>query len=222
MSVLLLLLNIVGFFISARQKSVGWKLFVLARFQFQRGISAGRALTSKYFCMIHRGGRFPKENNVRAGKTWRKEELITTLKLHSRCQCAYVFLSLSPSHSTPQTSRFMVHCFPSLDIRNEYSENVVNPNSMLVFNGLKIDEEIWQIKAPGGFPQVTVGVIHLFCGRHKMRRDKPETQEYTWHFNTLNYTSVPRVPTSPLTALDKGREGANFEAVSHVCWRTKF
>jgi len=41
---LLSLLNLVGFFISARQKSVRWKLCVPAGYQFPRGISAGPAL----------------------------------------------------------------------------------------------------------------------------------------------------------------------------------
>jgi len=54
-AVLLLLLNIVGFFISARQKSALWKWFVPQLYQHRRGILEGPAL--KYFYKIHRGGR---------------------------------------------------------------------------------------------------------------------------------------------------------------------
>jgi len=54
-AVLHLSLNMVGFFISARQKSAWWKWFVPQLYQLRRGISEGPAL--KYFCMIHRGGR---------------------------------------------------------------------------------------------------------------------------------------------------------------------
>jgi len=54
-AVLLLILNIVGFFISARQKSASWKWFVPQLYQHRRGILDVPAL--KYFYMIHRGGR---------------------------------------------------------------------------------------------------------------------------------------------------------------------
>jgi len=47
-----LLLNTVGFFISARQKSAWWKWFVPQLYQLRRGILEGPAL--KYFYMIHR------------------------------------------------------------------------------------------------------------------------------------------------------------------------
>jgi len=50
-----LLLNIVGLFISAWQKSVRRKCFVPQLYQLRRSISEGPAL--KYFYMIHRGGR---------------------------------------------------------------------------------------------------------------------------------------------------------------------
>ena len=53
--VLLILPNIVGLFISARQKSAWCKWFVPQLYQLRRGISEGPAL--KYFYMIHRGGR---------------------------------------------------------------------------------------------------------------------------------------------------------------------
>ena len=54
-AVLHLLLNTVGFFISARQKSAWWKWFVPQLYQLRRGILEGPAL--KYFYMIHRVGR---------------------------------------------------------------------------------------------------------------------------------------------------------------------
>jgi len=50
-----LLLNTVGFFISARQKSACWKWFVPQLYQLRRGILEGPAL--KYFYMIHKVGR---------------------------------------------------------------------------------------------------------------------------------------------------------------------
>jgi len=53
--VLLLLLNIVGFFISTRKKSAWQKWFVPQLYLLRRGILEGPAL--KYFYMIHRGGR---------------------------------------------------------------------------------------------------------------------------------------------------------------------
>ena len=53
-AVLVLLLNLVGFFIST-WPMVRWKCFVPQLYQFRRGISGGPAL--KYFYMIHRGGR---------------------------------------------------------------------------------------------------------------------------------------------------------------------
>ena len=55
-AVLLLLFNIVGFFISARQKSACWKWFVPQLYQPRRGILKGPAL--KYFYM---GGRPPSK-----------------------------------------------------------------------------------------------------------------------------------------------------------------
>ena len=54
-AVLLLLFDIVGLFISARQKSAWSKWFVSELYQHRRGILEGPAL--KYFYMIHRGGR---------------------------------------------------------------------------------------------------------------------------------------------------------------------
>jgi len=54
-AVLVLFLNIVGFVISAWQKSVRRKYFVPQLYQLRRGISEGPAL--KYFYMIHRGGQ---------------------------------------------------------------------------------------------------------------------------------------------------------------------
>jgi len=61
-AVLLLLLNIVGFFISARQKSAWWKWLVPQLYQHGRGILEGPAL--KYFYMIHRGGRIDKMRHI--------------------------------------------------------------------------------------------------------------------------------------------------------------
>ena len=52
-AVLLELLNIVGFFISARQKSALWKWFVPQLYQLWKGIWAGPDL--KYFCRIQLG-----------------------------------------------------------------------------------------------------------------------------------------------------------------------
>ena len=54
-AVLLILLNLVGFFIFIRHKCVGPKLCVPVVVPFPRGISAGPAL--KYFHMIHRVGQ---------------------------------------------------------------------------------------------------------------------------------------------------------------------
>ena len=53
--VLRLFLNIVGFFISAWQKSAKRKSFVPQLYQLRKGFSQGPAL--KYFFMIHKGGR---------------------------------------------------------------------------------------------------------------------------------------------------------------------
>jgi len=54
-AVLHLLLNTVGFYISARQKTAWWKWFLPQLYQLRRDILEGPAL--KYFYMIHRVGR---------------------------------------------------------------------------------------------------------------------------------------------------------------------
>ena len=52
----------------------------------------------------------------------------------------------------------------------------------------------------------------------QIRRDKPETQEYMWHFNALNSTSPPRFRASTLSALhglrQEAREGNFFSKCS--------
>jgi len=60
------LLNIVGFFISARQKSACRKWFVPQLYQHRRGIFEGPAL--QYVYMIHRCGRYPQGGF--GGVTW--------------------------------------------------------------------------------------------------------------------------------------------------------
>ena len=100
-AVLHLLLNIVGFFISARQESVGWKSCVPEGYQFPRGISVGPAL--KHFCMIHRGGRIESLDIVlvrRADlKYWFFRHIISACCLRDISKEICIYLQKKPMYS---------------------------------------------------------------------------------------------------------------------------